>query len=301
MKRILLSILMLLTLPVWSAESCEQDAVGKSVCLDKPARRIISLAPNITELLFAAGAGNAIVGVDGHSDYPPAVSKIATIGGFPSISIEALLALRPDLVVAWNGMNSPQLSEKIASLGIPIFHLNPATIPGVAASLRTLGRLAGTNTVANQAADAFTSRYQKLRGTYADRKKVTVFYEMWASPLLTVGEPHLTSQLMAMCGGINIFSDLKKSVPAVDIESVLVRNPDVIITRDNFGKKTEQAKHWQSLNKLDVVGRQHIFSLPDQLISLPTPRILDGAELLCKAVDAVRKELSTESTAKPST
>ncbi|OQX36437.1 MAG: hypothetical protein B0D91_09040 [Oceanospirillales bacterium LUC14_002_19_P2] len=288
MKRILLSILMLLTIPAWGAAVCEQDATGQSVCLDKPARRIVSLAPNITELLFAAGAGTHIAGVDSYSTYPAAANEITTIGGFPNISVEALLALQPDLVVVWAGVTSPQLSEKIESLGIRVFHLGQATIPDVATSIRTLGRLAGTATVANRNADAFLARYETLHDRYADRTPVSVFFEIWHAPLRTVGGRHLTSQAIALCGGKNVFADQKVNVPAVGIESLLARNPDAIVSTDRVGNDQDIYQRWQKLTVLEAVREQQLITLPDKLISLPTPRMLDGAEMLCEQLQAIR-------------
>ncbi len=288
MKRILLSILMLLAIPAWGAAVCEQDATGQSVCLDKPARRIVSLAPNITEMLFAAGAGNHIAGVDSYSTYPAATREIKTIGGFPNISVEALLALQPDLVVAWANVTSPQLIGKIESLGVKVFHLGQETIPDVAASIRTLGRLAGTETVADHNADAFMTRYTSLRDRYAGRAPVSVFFEIWHSPLFTVGGNHLAGQAIALCGGVNIFADQTLNVPKVGVEAVLARNPQVIVSTDRVGRTNDIEQRWKKLTMLDAVRNHHLVTVPDKLISLPTPRMLDGAEMLCEQLQAVR-------------
>ena len=280
-------LLWMLLLPACADISVTDDA-GQSVVLDQPAQRIISLAPYITELLFAAGAGEAIVGVTAFSDYPEAAQSLAQVGGGGGLDLEAIMALQPDLVVAWQSGNPRGQVERLQSLGITVFSSEPRRLQDVPATLRRLGRLAGTESVAAAQADSFNRRFAELHEKYAQRPKVSVFYQIWEQPLMTLNGEHLFSDVLRLCGGENIFNALPTLAPQIDIEAVLLANPDVIVVAaDDEGSPLLAA--WQRWPQLSAVKQGHVYAIQRDQLVRHSPRILDGAERLCELLDDVRR------------
>ena len=196
-----------------AAEIRLTDDAGRKVILKQPARRIISLAPHLTELLFAAGAGGQTVGTVEFSDYPRAAQAIARIGDSAQLDLERIVALKPDLVVVWQNGNAQRQLEKLLSLGIPVFYNEPRRLPDIARAIEQLGRLAGTEAVALPAAREFRAREAELRARYAGRAPVTVFFQIWDRPLLTVNGGHVISVVIQLCGWHNVFAGLKPLTP----------------------------------------------------------------------------------------
>jgi iron complex transport system substrate-binding protein len=280
-------LLWMLVLPVW-AEIGVTDDTGQSVMLDKPAQRIVSLAPHVTELLFAAGAGDAVVAVTGFSDYPESARSLAQVGGGGGLDLEAIIALQPDLVVAWQSGNPREQLERLQSLGVTVFFSEPRQLQDVPATLQRLGILAGTESVAAAQVDSFNNRYIELRDKYASRPKVSVFYQIWNQPLMTLNGEHLFSDVLRLCGGENIFNSLPTLAPQVDIEAVLQANPDVIVIAAESGDSPLLAA-WQRWPGLSAVKQGHVYAVQREQLVRHSPRILDGAEHLCELLDAARR------------
>ena len=266
------------------------DDAGALVELDAPARRIVSLAPNLTELLFAAGAGEVVVGVSEFSDYPAAAADIRRVGGGAGLDIEAIIALQPDLVVAWQSGNPPGQLERLQDLGMPLFLSEPRQLLDVAGTLVRLGRLAGTESVAQAAARAFAVRYRELQQRYAGRPDVEVFYQVWRQPLMTVNGDHLISDVISLCGGRNVFSDLRGLAPQIDIEAVLAADPEVIIAGTGGTSETAELQDWMRWPMLAAVAQNHIYGVQRELLVRHGPRILDGAAQVCGILEKVRNE-----------
>lgn len=209
-----------------------QDDAGNSVAVAKPAQRIISMAPHITELLFAAGGGERVVGVMNYSDYPEAARRIPQVGSNATIDIEHVLALRPDLLVVWKSGNTARQLEQLKSLGIPIFYSDPHKLDEVATSLTRLGQLMGTEAAAQKAAQDYRQRIAKLSASYAQRPAVRVFYQIWEKPIFTLSGEHIVSDAIRVCGGQNVFAALKVPAPTVSTEAVLQENPEAIFGGD---------------------------------------------------------------------
>jgi iron complex transport system substrate-binding protein len=285
-----LALLWMLVLPA-RADISVMDDTGQSVTLEKPAQSIISLAPHITELLFAAGAGEAVVGVTEFSDYPEPARSLAQVGGGGGLDLEAIIALQPDLVVAWQSGNPLGQVERLQSLGITVFFSEPRRLEDVPATLQRLGRLAGTGSVAGAQADRFKRRYVELHDKYAQRTKVSVFYQIWDQPLMTLNGEHLFSDVVRLCGGENIFDALPALAPQIDVEAVLQANPDVIVVAADAGDSPLLAA-WQRWPGLQAVKQGHVYAMPRDQLVRHSPRILDGAEHLCELLDAVRSRCS---------
>ena len=263
-----------------------KDDLGNDIRLERPARRIVSLSPHTTELLYAAGAGAYVIGVSNYSNYPPAAQQIASIGRIGAVDIEKILTLKPDLIVAWHSGNSAVQLQKLRSFGIPVFESQPADYATIATSLERLAALSGTDNEGNRAAADFRARWQALSRTYRDRKPVSVFYQVWGQPLMTLNGKHMVSDVLRTCGGNNIFAGLPQLAPTVSIEAVIAADPDAILAPDDV--KDHPLDNWRHFGKLKAVAADTLFTVNADWLNRPGPRILDATEEVCKILDTVR-------------
>lgn len=268
---------------VFSVNCVSQEVVddyGNTVGLPAPASRIVSLAPHLTELVYAAGGGLRMVGAVEYSDYPPQAKELPRVGSDAHINLESVLALRPDLIVAWPNAGSVRAIDRLAELGLPVFRSEPRALEDIATTLERLGRLSGTTAEAARAARAFRARQADLEKRYSGRATLRVFYQVWDRPLVTVNGDHVISKVIALCGGENVFAALPLIAPEVDVEAVLRANPDVVLTsRAGAGRP-----RWLTKGRFYVV--------PADLIQRHTPRLLDGAEHICRVLDEARSARS---------
>jgi iron complex transport system substrate-binding protein len=278
-----------LALPPFSVSLAAVSAIDDSkrmVTLPEPARRIVSLAPHATELLYAAGAGPRVVGVSEYSDYPPEAKRLPSVGGVSSPDLERVLALKPDLVVAWSSGNSAAQIAKLRSLGIAVFESEPRDFAAIASSLERLARLGGSDAAAQSAAQRFRSRLDRLQRDYRQRPTVSVFYQIWRAPLMTLNGEHLVSAAIRLCGGENIFGGLPQLAPTVGIESVLQANPEVMIA--SGGAKDDPFSGWRRFPGLAAVARGNLFIVDGELMNRASPRVLEGTEALCRQLETAR-------------
>lgn len=266
------------------------DDSGTPVRLERPAQRIVSFAPHITELLFAAGAGPQVVGVVAYSDFPPEAQSLPQVGSYTKVDLEAVAALRPDLVVAWQSGNRDAHLDRLRALGIPVFINEPRSLDDVARSLEKLGRLAGTDTVAAAAAQAFRERHAALAARYRERPPVRTFYQIWNRPMMTVNDEHLIADVIRLCGGRNVFAGLATLAPAISVEAVLAANPEAIIASGMDEARPEWLDQWKRWPELAAHANGHLFFVPPDLLQRHTPRILDGATRLCEQLESVRRD-----------
>jgi len=288
MNRVLIALLLVLPAAVPHAEVINiHDDRGRGLRLDAPVQRIVSLAPHLTELLFAAGAGSAVVGTAAFSDYPAAARAVPVIGDAAAIDIERVVALRPDLVVAWRSGTPPQAVAELERLGLPVLVLEPNGLEGIAAEIETLGRAAGSERVAATAAAHFRARVAALRREYQHRRQVTLFYQVWRAPLMTVGGRQIISEVVELCGGANIFAHLPDLVPTVSPEAVLAADPEVIVTAAEQ-PSAEALGVWRRWPQMRAVRKGNLLVIPADDISRATPRLLEGAWRLCRALDGAR-------------
>jgi iron complex transport system substrate-binding protein len=264
------------------------DATGTPVTLASPAQRIISLAPHITELLYAAGAGARLVGATDYSDYPAAARDLPRIGSYANIDLEAVLALRPDLVVAWKSGNSAAQWERLRALGVVVYVSEPQRLAAIPTDIEHLGALAGTQGAARTAAQQFRQVHARLAERYSKRPPVTVFYEIWNPPLMTISGKQIISDVLRLCGGVNVFAHLPGLAPTVDVEAVVQMNPEAIFMGDMRNRAAQPGNHWQRWTRLRAVRAGNLFSIPPDLMQRHTPRILQGAEMLCADLEQAR-------------
>lgn len=289
MKIRLLAMLAAFSLsPMARAELLVKDDTGREVRLARPAQRIVALAPHIAETLFAAGAGDKLVGTVDYSDYPPAAKQVRRVGGYSRIDLEAVVALKPDLVLAWESGNNMAQADKLRALGLTVFISQPNHMEDIAGQVERYGRLAGTEAVANAEARRFRERMAALRTANAGKPKVRTFYQIWKAPLVTVGGPQIISDAMRICGGENIFGHLTQMAPRVGIESVIEGDPEAIVATGMGDAKPEWLDDWQQWKRMTAVRRGNLFHINPDIMQRHTPRILDGTAKLCDHLDVAR-------------
>jgi iron complex transport system substrate-binding protein len=282
------------------AEVRVTDDAGHTVTLSRPARRVISLAPGVTEILFEAGGGDRLVGAVEFSDFPPEALKVPRIGNNQKLDLERIVALKPDLILVWFHGNATREVDALASLGIPMAHLDPLRIEDIPDAIERIGVLIGAEKTAHEAAQRFRARHAALRARYADRPAVRVFYQIADKPLLTINDHQIISDVLVLCGGRNVFGKERQLVPQLSTESVVAANPDVIVTAKlgapNGGDQTpvrapgdSRLALWARFSEMTAVKRAQLWLIPGDAISRSGPRILDGAQAICTVLDEARK------------
>ncbi|MGH8711519.1 MAG: cobalamin-binding protein, partial [Burkholderiales bacterium] len=259
------------------------DDRGKTLALEAPARRIVALAPNITELAYAAGAGGKLVGVSGYSDYPQEAKNIVRVGDAMHADIERIAMLKPDLVLAWKSGNHAGDIGKLEKFGIKVFVMEPAKLPDIPRLLRSIGKLADTSAAAETAAEDFERKLETLRKRYSTKRPISVFYEIWNEPLMTVNGTHMISDVLRLCGGTNAFATARMLTPVISAESLVAADPEVIISGSS------KLENWQRYKMLGAVRNHQVFFVQPDLLERQSPRILEGASEVCKQLDNVRQ------------
>ena len=302
-----LTILSVLVLPFFSAASAliaavEQDPraslrhvpddLGRIVDVSQPPLRIVSLTPGATEMLFAAGAGAQLIATVQYSSEPPAARAVPRIGDVAAIDMERLVALRPQVVIAWPAGGNPAQRAKIAALGIPLYQQQVARLSDLPGSLRRLGVLAGTEAVAGQAARALEARLAALEHSYgapAGGQRPTALLQVWNRPIYTVGGQHLMSDALELCGARNVFADLPEPGPVIDTEAIIARNPDIILAAAPPGEGAAWVADWQRFPSLAAVRNHRVVAFENQALSRLGPSVLDATEELCRTIARVSR------------
>lgn len=254
-----------------------------------PARRIVTLAPHLAELAWAAGAGDRLVGTVAWSDRPEPVRRLPRVGDAFRVDYEAIVALRPDLVLGWPSGNSVAALERLRGLGLRVEALEPGTLDDVGRQIAAIGRLAGTEPVAAVAAAGWAAGLGALRARYRAAPPLRVFYQVSAEPLVTVTGTHFIGQAVALCGGRNVFADLPGLAPVVGREAVVAARPEVIVISALADGAAGDGAAWRRFDTLPAVARGHLPVVDPALLSVPGPRLLDGIAALCAALDAARR------------
>ena len=270
--------------------------LGAGAALGAPPQRIVTLTPHLTELVFAAGAGERLVGTIDMSDYPAAAKRVPRIGDVDRLDPERLLAARPDLVLVWSDGQPADQRALLARLGLPVLNIEEHSLADVPATLERLGRVLGTEAIAGPAARELGARIEALRTRYSGARKLRVFYQVWSTPLYTLGGRHIATEMLRLCGADNAFADQTTSAFVVDEESVYARDPDVIALAGTVAENVEWLKRWQGRAPLRAVSSGNVITLDPDLVNRMGPRIVDGTQQLCErlavrraALDAARR------------
>ena len=248
--------------------------------------RVVTLAPNLTELVFAAGAGDLLVGVSAYSDYPPAASDLPVIGDAFAVDRETLVLLEPDLVLAWQGGTPAHVVDELRGSGLHVEVVRTRKLEDISAALGRIGELTGRIESALAAAENFASGIDKATMAGPGREDIRVFYQVSARPLYTVNGEHYVSDLISRCGGSNVFADLDELAPAVDIESVVARDPEVILASTDAGEGAFEV--WQRWPNMAANRFGNHFLMPADEIGRATPRLVVAAQAVCAALSFAR-------------
>jgi iron complex transport system substrate-binding protein len=263
------------------------DDGAHTVTLTTAAQRVVSLAPHVTELLYAAGAGHTVVGVSSWSDYPPETKKLPIIADGNRLDLERIIDLKPDLVIAWkSGSNAHQI-KRLKKLGLTIFESEPRSFEDIATSIERFAKLTGS-TDGSHAAKSFRENHERLKQRYIGKKSISIFYQIWPSPLMTLNDKHLVAEIFTLCGAVNVFGKLAPLTPSVSAEAVAKANPDAILMTDSEGSGLDR---WRALPTLKASQRNNLFVINGTLVNRAGPRVLEGATQLCEKIEMAREHL----------
>jgi len=242
------------------------DDEGTRIELMAPATRIISLAPSLTELLFAAGAGASIVGTVEYSDYPEAAQAIPIIGRYDLLDMERILQLQPDLIIAWQSGNPRTAVARLRELGFNVYIAEPKRLESIPSHIERLAALTGHTAQGGQAAAEFREQLRNLESRYQSKAPVSVFYQVWDLPLISAGGNELINDIIELCGGRNIFADMNLIAPKVSTEAVLARNPAAIIASGMDIERPEWLDDWKRWPTVTAVSNNNLFFVPPELL-----------------------------------
>jgi iron complex transport system substrate-binding protein len=273
------------------------DDTGETLVLAAPAQRIVSLAPGATEMLFAAGAGDRIVATVMAADEPAAAKKILRIGDANALNYERLVALKPDAVVVWEDLTNRLVVESLRKIRMPLYFIRTKALADIPKSVRQLGRLAGTGEAAEKAAKAMDARIAAIGHRKVTGEPLRVFYMIWDEPLYTVGGRHVISDAIARCGGRNIFDDIAFPAPIVEMESVVKRDPDVMLLSAPPITARDWRERWGRYSTIRAVQTRQILTFSDTRLDRMGSTAIDAVEDLCVQLDLARKALAAPAAA----
>ncbi len=277
--------LLILLLIMASSAMAEKHSINNAV--DSPTS-IVALSPHSVELLFSLGAGDRIVATTEYADYPKEALRIPRVGGYHGLSIERIIELQPDLVIAWEGGNSDEDIQRLKKMGLNVYTSHPKSLDQVGDELQILGKLIGSPEHGRQLAVQYADRLQQLRDNYSHKKPVRFFYQVWAQPLRAMAAGSWINDVVTGCGGVNILDTSYPDYPEVSLESVLLMAPDAILQPTQHGADMSTGIDWRAWPEIPAVKNNHIFSINGDILHRFTMRILDGMDEVCMSLDTVR-------------
>jgi len=264
------------------------DDSGATIVLPRPAQRVVSLSPHLTEQLFAIGAGDRIVGTTDFADYPEAAKALPRVARAHHVDLERVTAALPDLIVIWGSGFPPATLAALRRLEVPVVVDEPSSLDAIAVSMLRLGQLTVAPGAATAAAD-YRTAIERLRARYAGRAEVSVFYQIWQQPLMTLGGRHVLSEALRVCGARNVFENLAPIAPQVSVEAVLAADPQMIVTAEPAGADRGALELWKRFPAQRAVAAGNLVTIDADRINRHTPRLADELALLCERIDAARK------------
>jgi iron complex transport system substrate-binding protein len=283
----LVCLLLLLLASAGRAEIKVLDDLGGEIILADPAKRIVSLAPHLTEIMFYLGIGDKVVGTVRYSDYPEQAREIPRVGDAFAVSVEGIVGLNPDLVIAWSSGGTSEALSKLMSLGIPVYFSEPKTLVDVAESAARIATLAGHDESGRYAKGEFLASLEKLKQNRDATERPRVFFQISTYDLYTINSNHLIGQAISHCGGDNIFGLSKIPVPLVSNESVPVAAPEIIIFSKGVSEESSWKQRWLKFKGIPAVSGGRLFEVSADLITRPGFRMLAGIEQLCGIISEV--------------
>ncbi len=275
------------------------DAEGRRLELEKPASRIVALAPHVVENLFAIGAGDSLVGVSAFSDYPAPARQLPRVGGVGSLSVEQITALEPDLVIVWGSGTAAAVRKTLERIGIPVLVDEIRSLDDLRTSFLRLGEATGH---ANGAVGAVRQIDSALASTRSQAGAVAshehdqprVLLQIWDSPLQSIGRDHLLTEVIGRCGAQSLSGQMPGLAPIISLEQVLAADPALIIVESEA-----QGQHWQRWPQLRAVRDDNVVVIDPDLLHRPTLRLLDGMAEICRRVTGLRDDAAAAALVNP--
>ena len=271
------------------------DDSGKLIKLNKPAKRVITLAPHLTEMMFAIGKGNVVVATVSYSDFPMQAKQIPRLGGFENAKLESILAFNPDLILAWNSGNNLQQLAVLENFGLTLYRDNPKKVQDVARTLRNIGILTGSSE-SEQVANDFLRELDNIKDKYRKRAPVRVFYQFWDDPVYTINGEHYITDVLAICGMENVFASMVQLSAPVNREAIIKANPEMIIAAGMNGVDKDWMEKWRKWREIKAVKYNNLFTSNPDWLHRHTPRLLLATEQICKYGDQARKNMHIKKT-----
>lgn len=257
--------------------------------IDYSQQRIIALAPHVVEMLFDIGVGDRIVATTEHSDFPLVANDIPRVGNYARLKIETILAYQPDLIIAWRTGNPSDDLERLQQLGLEVVYSDPVNLTDIAKEMRRFGKLTGSQELAEQKAAAFSAQLQQLKAQYQNKTAISVFYELWSKPLTTVAKNAWPQQHLNVCGASNPFTDLINDYPQINIEQIIIANPELIIQPMSAGEPNVDAIDWQQFKQVSAAKHKQLLTPNSDILHRMSYRLLTELTQLCIDIDSSRE------------
>lgn len=271
-----------------------RDDAGRQVRLAGPAQRIVTVAPHATELVFAAGGGTHLVATDRYSDYPAQALNLPRVGDGLNLNLERVLALKPDLLVLWAYGDGPAHTGTLPmalldKLGVAVYYSNPQKLADIPEAISRLGQIMGTQTVADAKARELRQTLAALRARYAGQRPLRTFYQLGGSPMYTLNGKSIVNDALAVCGATNVFANLPVTAPMVGVESVLLANPQVIVTAATASAGTPIRDAWRAYAPgLAAAALGNLLGVDADRMNRPGPRMIEATRSLCEDIEKAR-------------
>ncbi|WP_299980894.1 cobalamin-binding protein [uncultured Pseudoteredinibacter sp.] len=248
----------------------------------------MALAPHLVEVAYEVGAGNKLIAAVDYSNYPEAAKSLPRVGGYTGVNVEAIVRLNPDLILAWKSGNSEKHLKQLENLGFQVYYSEPKTLEDIALLMEDVTRLTASKAGVAKVAE-FRDKLSRLKTKYQSQNKVSVFYQVWNQPLQSLNGQSIVSDVIDLCGGVNVFHSAKSIAPKLSVETVLRKNPDVIVASGMGEERPQWLDEWRRWPSLSAVKNDHLFFIPPDLIQRHSPRLLEGASILCEQLSSVRQ------------
>jgi iron complex transport system substrate-binding protein len=274
---------------VWAGSApCEtfKDALGRDVVIHEPPKRIIPLAPNLTEILYALGLGDRVVGVTNHCNFPPEASLKPKVGSYINLNVEEIISLSPDLAIGTVDGNERIILDLLDQAKVKVFFVNPRSVRQVIDTILTLGRLCGAPESAQTLSRALTKRVNHVIERTSSRKKPLVFLQIQIQPIMTVNKNTVHNDLIRLAGGRNMAAEEPVTYPRISMEEVIQRKPEVILisSMERGGRFEKARQDWLKWTSIPAVQNKRVYLIDSDLIDRPSPRLIDGLEIMARYI-----------------
>ncbi len=261
------------------------DQTGRRITLPTAPARIVSLVPSVTEILYSIGAQDRLVGVTDFCDYPPEARRKPHVGGMLAPSLEGMVSLKPDLVVATSAGNRQETFDQLERLRIPVYVVNPVAVADVLDLIGRLGRLTDRGEAADRTVAALRERVRAVTARVEGRPRLRVLYVLWPDPLMVPGRGSLVSELIALAGGESVTADGGDGYPRYSLEAALARNPDIIVLASHGSERSPLSRdQWERLRQVPAIAAGRLYTIDGNLTHRYGPRIVDGLERLARFI-----------------